>query len=270
MTSPTGAPSASTTTSAARAGLARPPDGLGQGQVDRHGDRPPGQRAGRDQREPLLHPALDERLGRAGPDEAAEQRRPEDVGQRDRRPAPGARAGTGRRAATIDDAAPDPRRRRRCRCARRPVTRQTTAETTRPPSSGRPGSRLKTPTSRLLTIERAARAGRRDRRPARATSATPKATAATSRARPAGPATRDPGLPARGRRRPLDLGDAAEHVQADPAHGQPVRQGDDGVAELVHQDRDVEQQRRSVSDDGVPPRPEARGRLRRPPRRTPR
>jgi hypothetical protein len=66
----------------------------------------------------------------------------------------------------------------------------------------------------------------------------------------------DPGLAAGRLGRPLDLGDAAEQVQADPAHRQAGLQGHDRVAELVDQDGQVEQQREGQRHR-VPPVPDA-------------
>src|ERR1700730_1727162 len=109
----------------------------------------------------------------------------------------------------------------------RPVSFQITARSIRPPSSGRPGSRLKSPTTRLahrswLTSLPRAGAGRRGQRQPRARRGHQE-------------------FPARRRRLALDLGEPAERVEQDPAHRQPVGARDQRVAQLVDEDRHVEQ-----------------------------
>ena len=121
----------------------------------------------------------------------------------------------------------------------RPVSFQTPARSIRPPSSGSPGSRLKTPTSRLATISWSV-----------STRAMPVGwtTSMASQPRPArprdssGPAPETRNSLARRLRLLLDLGEAAQRVQQDPADRQAEGAGHHAVAELVDQHGDVQQQ----------------------------
>ena len=129
-----------------------------------------------------------------------------------------------------------------------PEAPQTSALSTRPPSSGRPGTRLSTPISRLaparqdhrLTDEPvghdvghgAGRGADRDR----------------------GERTDDgdPELVARAPRLPVDLRHAAEEVQRDRVDAVAQALGDDRVGRLVEQDGEVEHDREHEAGDVLP------------------
>ena len=177
-------------------------------------------------------------LARPDPDERGEQRHP-----RPRRPGRGVRS---RRVAQHEGQPGRPRRARRPRGDHRAGRGAAghpphDARSTQPPSSGRPGSRLKTPTSRLLTVRAGSRratvrvessAGRRQR-PRRAPG---------DRGAGGGDEASRPGSWT-----PFDLGDAAEEVQPDRRDRQPGLRGQ-GVAELVDQHGGVEQDREGEGD----------------------
>ena len=85
----------------------------------------------------------------------------------------------------------------------------------------------------------------------------PRTPAPASSSETSGPATAIPASRPGVSGRPLDLGHAAQQVQADPPDRQPGPQRDDRVAELVHQHGDVEQHREGQRH-GVPPQARAR------------
>jgi hypothetical protein len=115
-----------------------------------------------------------------------------------------------------------------------PVSFQITARSIRPPSSGRPGSRLKSPTTRLahlswlISVPVMVPSGETDLASGRSRFPRPAQ-------RQRGPGRGDQELPAGRLRFPLDLGEPAERVEQDAADRQPVAAGDDAVAQLVHQ-----------------------------------
>ncbi len=143
----------------------------------------------------------------------------EDRGRRRRRSPPAAAASPAPRRRRPGR----PSRRRWCRGAALPVTPQTTALSTRPPSSGRPGTRLRTPTSRLAPAE-ALRPRARAARPG-VDLQEDEGDAADrergERARP--PRSRTPRAGVRGLA--LDRGHAAEEVQGDRGDREPERDG---------------------------------------------
>ena len=118
------------------------------------------------------------------------------------------------------------------------VAFHTPARSIRPPSSGSPGSRLKIPTSRLAqTSCSMSRPGQ----PAQVADQqhSPAERGQDQREQRAG--RRDQELaPGRGRLL-LDLGEAAQRVEQDPAHRQPEPAGDQRVAQLVEQDGHVQE-----------------------------
>ena len=129
-----------------------------------------------------------------------------------------------------------------------PDTAQTADFMTRPPSSGRPGTRLRTPTSRLVHTS-----------PCTATDSTPSGVTcgSTRPTRPTtievtGPDDRDeelltgrPGLA-------LDRGHAAQEVQGDGAHRVAVVARHEGVRRLVQQHREIEQDGEGEPADVLP------------------
>ena len=118
-----------------------------------------------------------------------------------------------------------------------PVIFQTSARSTRPPSSGRPGTRLRTPTIRL------APASRPTARPKQAVGDDPEGEQGSESHGERGqrPHDRDlellPGRAGLG----VDLGRPTEEVQADRPHAQPVALRHHGVRDLVQEHREVEQ-----------------------------
>ena len=130
-----------------------------------------------------------------------------------------------------------PRRRRPCRSSGLPLIFHTTARSIRPPSSGRPGSRLKTATIRLLTISPASSTP--GTVPGSTSCMPPKNTAGEHQ----GEQRADEGeheLPAGGVGLLLDLRDAAEELELDAAHRQLEAERGDGVGEFVDEHGGVE------------------------------
>ncbi len=122
--------------------------------------------------------------------------------------------------------------------AGRPEAFQMMARSIRPPSSGRPGSRLNTPTTMLA--QQAWRTMTQTTLPAGDRMLQPE----EDRGQHEGQKRPGPGhgeLPARGLRLDLDLGHPAQRVEQDPAHRQTVAAGHHRVTQLVDQHRDVEQ-----------------------------
>ncbi len=189
FTSPTGVAAAVDHDQATRAGrLARGAAPRPGAASTGHRDGPPGQGRADSAGSRCCTPPCDDRLAGADPDERPEQARPDHVDQRRRPGSAAAPRGTGRRGR--------PRRRpgrasrrRPCRCGggRWPATPPRRRPGRRP--AGSPGSRLNTPTTRLLSIR--PRARRRPTVPGSSSSPTRKASPAT-RSETSGPATAMP------------------------------------------------------------------------------
>ena len=160
LTSRPGGRSASTVTRLPACGLLGPAHGLGERQVVGHGEGTARQGAGAEARAAgartgaeaiaALAPAQRNSAMHDGDQEV------DDVGRRSPAPLEQRPASQGERRRRRDR----PSRRRSCRGAWLPVTFQTAACSTRPPSSGSPGTRLRTPTSRLAPASRPSTAAR--------------------------------------------------------------------------------------------------------------
>ena len=173
LTTPIGRAGAGDGHDAAGLGLLRAAYGLGERQVVGDGEGTPGQVAGHQGGQPAPEPGRRHGGGGAGPEEQRDDEREDevdDVGLRRRasrsmqqRPAQDRDGGDPAAPAGDDGAAVGV-----CRS-----TPQTPALSTRPPSSGSPGTRLRTPTSRLAparpsTASRSSPSGVTNQRPQRA------------------------------------------------------------------------------------------------------
>ena len=188
----------------------------------------------------LAQPGRPERPPGAGPDERGEDQEPEaeDVAA-DHQVAPRSSGSSPSSAKATANPRPTQAATTVPLCSLR-VTPHTTSRSIRPPSSGRPGSRLNAPTIRL----------------AHASWTTTSSTMAAARQGPAQhpgersdhdrgqrPHERDDEVAAGALVLAADLAHPAEHVQGDPVHGEAVPLGHDRMCQLVGQDRQAQQHR---------------------------